>query len=100
MSVHDVNVDAVCSGTLSLRDLIAHAGEIGSEDRRSEHYRVGLPHCGRWQELLNTDAAVDGGSNLGNYGGVEAEDVAWQGQSSSAEITLPPLAVVWFVPEA
>ena len=41
MSVHDVNVDTVCSGTLGLRDLIAQAGEIGREDRRSELYRVG-----------------------------------------------------------
>ena len=64
-----------------------------------EHYRVGLPHGGRWRELLNTDAAVYGGSNVGNYGGVEAEDVAWQGQPASAEITLPPLGVVWLVPE-
>jgi 1,4-alpha-glucan branching enzyme len=64
-----------------------------------EHYRIGLPHGGRWRELLNTDASVYGGSNVGNYGGVEAEDGAWQGQPASAELTLPPLGVVWLVPE-
>jgi 1,4-alpha-glucan branching enzyme len=64
-----------------------------------EHYRIGLPHGGHWRELLNTDAAVYGGSNVGNYGGVDAEDGAWQGQPASAELTLPPLGVVWLVPE-
>jgi 1,4-alpha-glucan branching enzyme len=62
-------------------------------------YRVGLPSAGRWRELLNTDAAVYGGSNVGNYGGVVAEDVAWHGLPASAVISIPPLGVVWLVPE-
>jgi len=60
-----------------------------------ERYRLGLPHGGRWRELLNTDAAHYGGSNVGNLGGVEADALPWQGQRWSAELTLPPLAVVW-----
>ena len=36
-------------------------------------YRVGLPACGRWREVLNTDSAFYGGSGVGNLGGVEAE---------------------------
>ncbi|MGQ0622912.1 MAG: 1,4-alpha-glucan branching protein GlgB, partial [Panacagrimonas sp.] len=31
-------------------------------------YRIGLPHGGVWREALNTDAAIYGGSNLGNLG--------------------------------
>jgi 1,4-alpha-glucan branching enzyme len=65
-----------------------------------EHYRVGLPHGGRWQEALNTDSGHYGGSNVGNYGGVEAEASPWQGQPFSAELTLPPLGVVWLRPES
>ena len=42
MSVHHVNVDAVRSGTLSLGHLIAQAGEIGREDRRSELHRMSV----------------------------------------------------------
>ena len=38
MSVHHVDVDAVRAGSLSLGHLIAQAGEIGREDRRSELY--------------------------------------------------------------
>ena len=64
-----------------------------------EHYRVGLPHGGRWREALNTDSEHYGGSNVGNYGGVEAEESPWQGQPFSAELTLPPLGVVWLRPE-
>jgi 1,4-alpha-glucan branching enzyme len=32
-------------------------------------------------------------------GGVDAETVPWHGQPFSAELTLPPLAVVWLVPD-
>jgi 1,4-alpha-glucan branching enzyme len=61
-------------------------------------YRVGLPSGGRWVEVLNTDAAVYGGSNTVNSS-VEAEQRPWHDQPFSAELTLPPLGVVWLVPE-
>jgi 1,4-alpha-glucan branching enzyme len=63
-----------------------------------EHYRLGLPHGGLWREALNTDSEVYGGSNVGNYGGVDAEPSPWQGQPFSAELTLPPLGVLYLVP--
>jgi 1,4-alpha-glucan branching enzyme len=62
-------------------------------------YRIGLPTGGTWTEVLNTDASRYGGSDVGNLGAVEADDTPWHGQPCSAEVTLPPLAVVWFVPE-
>jgi 1,4-alpha-glucan branching enzyme len=65
-----------------------------------EQYRAGLPYGGRWREALNTDSEHYGGSNVGNYGGVEAEASPWQGQPFSAELTLPPLGVVWLRPES
>ena len=58
-------------------------------------YRVGLPAAGYWAEVLNTDAAEDGGSGVGNFGGVNAEEMPWHGRPASATITLPPLATVW-----
>ena len=63
-------------------------------------YRTGLPRGGRWREAVNTDAEVYGGSGVGNFGGVDAEPVPWHGQPYSAEMTLPPLGVVWFTPES
>jgi 1,4-alpha-glucan branching enzyme len=61
-------------------------------------FRVGLPGEGPWTEVLNTDAELYGGSNQGNLGGVTAEPSPWHGQHFSAEMTLPPLGVVWFAP--
>jgi 1,4-alpha-glucan branching enzyme len=58
-------------------------------------YRVGLPGPGRWSEAINSDAAIYGGGNLGNNGGVEAQPRPWNGQPYSAELTLPPLGVLW-----
>jgi len=61
-------------------------------------YRVGMPICCEWREVLNTDAAFYGGSGVGNLGTVEAEAVPWHDQPFSASVTLPPLGGVWFVP--
>lgn len=61
--------------------------------------RVGLPHPGTWKEILNTDAESYGGSGVGNLGSVVAEEIPWDGQPYSAEVTMPPLGVVWFEPE-
>ncbi len=58
-------------------------------------YRVGLPADGHWSEILNSDAAIYGGGNRGNLGGVVAEALAHHGQTHSALVTLPPLSAVW-----
>jgi 1,4-alpha-glucan branching enzyme len=61
-------------------------------------YRVGMPVCCRWRELLNTDSPFYGGSGVGNLGAVEAEAIGWHDQPFSALLTLPPLGAVWLVP--
>jgi 1,4-alpha-glucan branching enzyme len=61
-------------------------------------YRVGLPFAGIWDELINTDAVEFGGSGVGNFGSVEAEDVPWSGRPASVELTLPPLAALYLKP--
>jgi 1,4-alpha-glucan branching enzyme len=58
-------------------------------------YRLGVPASGEYHEVLNTDADGYGGTNLGNLGSVTAEPRPWHGCDHSAEITLPPLGVVW-----
>jgi 1,4-alpha-glucan branching enzyme len=60
-------------------------------------YRVGVPRGGRWNELLNSDAEVYGGSGLGNYGGAEAAPVKWHNRPYSLTLTLPPLAAVFLL---
>ena len=54
--------------------------------------------AGRWREVLNTDAPEYGGSGVGSLGEVEAEAVPWHDQPFSAELTLPPLGVIWLKP--
>jgi 1,4-alpha-glucan branching enzyme len=63
-------------------------------------YRLGMPRAGRWVEALNTDSTYYGGSDVGNLGGVVAEERGWHDQPYSADVTLPPLGVVWLVPES
>jgi len=62
-------------------------------------YRIGLPRPGKWLETLNSDAAVYGGSNVGNLGGVVAALHKRHHQPNSAEFTLPPLSITIFKPE-
>jgi 1,4-alpha-glucan branching enzyme len=59
-------------------------------------YRVGVPKTGRYREILNTDAEMFGGSNLGNGGAVLADGIPFHGRPASLRMTLPPLAVVAF----
>jgi len=63
------------------------------------NYRIGFPHGGTWREAINTDAQTYGGSNVGNFGGVEAEAHPFHGKAHSAELTLPPLGALVFVPD-
>lgn len=59
-------------------------------------YRLGVPHEGFYEEILNTDAEVYGGGNVGNMGGVPSERLPWQGRDHSIQVELPPLAIVGF----
>ena len=61
-------------------------------------YRIGVPLAGTWVERLNTDAAIYGGSNMGNAGLVRAQDWACHGLPASVALTLPPLATIILQP--
>ncbi len=65
-----------------------------------EKYKIGLPHAGRWLEVLNTDAEIYGGSGVGNLGAVQAVEQQWHGRPASATIRVPPLGVLWLAPES
>jgi 1,4-alpha-glucan branching enzyme len=63
------------------------------------NYRVGLPSGGVWEEILNTDGLEYGGSGVGNFGEVKAEEVNWNGRDHSALLELPPFGVVYLTPK-
>jgi 1,4-alpha-glucan branching enzyme len=56
-----------------------------------EGYRIGVPAAGSYIELINSDAAVYGGGNVGNGGAVFTEPIASHGHADSLRLTLPPL---------
>jgi 1,4-alpha-glucan branching enzyme len=58
-------------------------------------YRLGVPNPGNYQEIFNTDADIYGGSNVGNLGGMNAEEFSWQGRRHSLSLTVPPLAAIF-----
>jgi 1,4-alpha-glucan branching enzyme len=62
------------------------------------NYRLGVPHTGRWAELLNSDADVYGGSGVGNLGGVESVPIDSHGYHHSILVTLPPLGALLLAP--
>ncbi|MBL8636044.1 MAG: 1,4-alpha-glucan branching protein GlgB [Myxococcales bacterium] len=65
-----------------------------------DHYPIGVPCAGFWQEILNSDATAYGGSGLGNLGGLTASpcspDALEAGMPYRLSACLPPLAVVYF----
>ncbi len=63
------------------------------------NYRLGVTEAGFWREIINTDAETYGGSNVGNYGGMQSENREWMGREHSIVIHLPPLATLAFKSE-
>lgn len=61
-------------------------------------YRIGVPRAGFYKEILNSDSKFYWGSNLGNGGGLVAEDISVHGRPFSLNLTLPPLSVLIFKP--
>ncbi|MFM6971178.1 MAG: 1,4-alpha-glucan branching protein GlgB [Rhodoluna sp.] len=61
-------------------------------------FKLGFPVNGKWDEILNTDAAEFGGSGVGNFGQVVASSEGTHGQPFSATVSIPPLGAVWFKP--
>ena len=57
-------------------------------------YRVGVPETGFYRELMNSDAEAYGGGNIGNEGGVWADNIPWHGRAFSIGLTVPPLVAL------
>jgi 1,4-alpha-glucan branching enzyme len=63
------------------------------------NYRIGAPHSGFWQEILNSDSHYYGGSGQGSLGAVEAAPVPSHSHPYSLNLTLPPLACIFLKPK-
>ena len=59
-------------------------------------YRIKVPFSGVWREVLNTDSALYGGSNVGNGGAVNTLN---EGMIPEVSLVIPPLAAIFLVLE-
>ncbi|HEY5177163.1 MAG TPA: 1,4-alpha-glucan branching protein GlgB [Terriglobales bacterium] len=59
-------------------------------------YRVGVPKEGYWREVLNSNAAIYGGTDEGNMGGCHTDAILTHGQEHSLLLDIPPLGIVVF----
>ena len=64
--------------------------------RRVDSIRAMSDDAGWYREVLNSDAALYGGSNMGNGGGAHTEPVPAHGYDQSLSLVIPPLAFVMF----
>ena len=94
--------DARNGVTAYIRWDAAHDGHlicvVNFSGARLAGYRVGVPRNATYREVLNTDAAAYGGSDVGNHGSVTAADQPSHGRPFSLTLTLPALAAVWLTP--
>ncbi len=61
-----------------------------------DNYRIGTPKKGKLNQIFNSDYKKYGGSGVSNKKEIEIEKKDWQFREYSAEISLPPMAVVVF----
>jgi len=59
---------------------------------------AGVPIAGRWNELLNSDAAEYGGAGGAHPDGAETSDVATRGMAHTLNVNVPPLGCVFLSP--
>lgn len=60
------------------------------------NYRIGLPQTGIWAEILNSQATVYEGNNVGNGGSITTDDTDYDGYQQSAIITIPQSSLLVF----
>jgi 1,4-alpha-glucan branching enzyme len=61
-------------------------------------YLIGVPQPGGYLELLNSDAEVYGGENVGNGGMVFTEPIAAHGYAQALRLILPALSCLLLKP--
>ena len=62
-----------------------------------DDYRLGVPHAGAYDVLINTDAGIYGGSDH-DPAVHHADDTPHHGRNSSLRLSLPPLATLILAP--
>ncbi len=64
-----------------------------------DYYCLPVPRPGYYREVLNSDAGIYWGSNVGNMGGVQAEAQGWAPSGYAVCLRLPPLGTLILKPD-
>ena len=96
-----IEVDNVSENVVAFRRIAPSTGKeiicVGNfSPVIREGHRLGLPRAGTYKQVLNTDHEKYCGGGFGVVKSIKAEKVPAHGLEYSAEITLPPLATMWF----
>ena len=62
-------------------------------------YRIGIDTPGTYREILNTDSEFYRGSNVGNQGLIESQEIGSHQRPHSLVLTIPPLATLYLLRE-
>lgn len=63
-------------------------------------YRIGVPLCGEYHEIFNSDSSYYGGSNIGNGGStIQTDEIPWMNKPYSISLSLPPLSAILIKPK-
>jgi 1,4-alpha-glucan branching enzyme len=60
-----------------------------------ENYRIGVPFCGNYKELFNSDSKKFGGQDAKTKKSVSSEQIPMHGLLQSIVLTLPPLCALF-----
>ena len=61
-----------------------------------ERFRVGVPFAGTYEEILNSDAEIFGGSGMTNPQAIVSQNMEKDGRANSMELDLAPMSVCVF----
>jgi 1,4-alpha-glucan branching enzyme len=59
-----------------------------------------VPVNAYYKEIFNSDSEIYGGSNMGNFGGILADEYSSHGKPYSIRLQIPPLSTIVLKPEA
>jgi len=62
------------------------------------NYRIGAPYNTYYKEIFNSDSEYYGGNNIGNFGGMQAEEIVFHDRPYSLILQIPPLSMMIFKP--
>ena len=76
------------------RHTVLVVGNFAPIDR--EHYRLGVPHPGTWQESINTRSARYEGRSPRPAQEIASQPIFWDGRPQAITITLPGMSTLFF----